>query len=204
MTPSTDDSKYPLWYRQPQCKTPGPDVPWPYATLKEMGTTGHDTLINKELGSEDVYDPLQSRNASPTPGLQIPPAYGEDTATIPPIHLPTLVGSRDSGIGGLTSGVASPVTKHDDRLLDGLPLGLPMEVGLLQAPGSGRGSSHGTPMSLGSPAIPGAGHGGVLKRLVDSASNPTAFVDAMKRMQKEAERKQLEEEESPYLAGQED
>ena len=46
--------------------------------------------------------------------------------------------------------------------------------------------------------------GGILKRLVDSASNPTAFVDAMKCMQKEAERKQLEEEESPYLAGQED
>ena len=60
------------------------------------------------------------------------------------------------------------------------------------------------PMSLGSPALPGAGHGGVLKRLVDSTSNPTAFADAMKCMQKEAERKQLEEEESPYPAGQED
>ena len=60
------------------------------------------------------------------------------------------------------------------------------------------------PMSLGSPAIPGAGCGGILKRLVDLASNPTAFMDAMKRMQKEAERKQLEEEESPYPAEQED
>ena len=60
------------------------------------------------------------------------------------------------------------------------------------------------PMSLGSPVIPGAGHGGVLKRLVDSASNSTAFADAMKCMQKEAERKQLEEEESPYPAKQED
>ena len=60
------------------------------------------------------------------------------------------------------------------------------------------------PMSLGSPALPGARHGGVLKRLVDSTSNPTAFADTMKRMQKEAERKQLEEEESPYPAGQDD
>ena len=59
-------------------------------------------------------------------------------------------------------------------------------------------------MSLDSPALPGAGRGGVLKRLVDSASNPTAFADAMKCMQKEAERKQLEEKESPYPAEQED
>ena len=33
-------------------------------------------------------------------------------------------------------GVTSPVTKHDDRLLDGLPLGSPMEVVLSRAPGS--------------------------------------------------------------------
>ena len=70
--------------------------------------------------------------------------------------------------------------------------------------GTGRGSSHGTPMFLGSPAIPGAGCEGMLKRLVDSASNPTAFMDAMKHMQREAKRKQLEEEELPYPAGQED
>ena len=114
MTPSTDDSKYPLWHRQPQRKTPGPDVPQPYATLKEMGAAGCDALINKELGSEDVYDPLQSRNASPTLGPQTPAAYSEDTTTIPPIHLPTSRGSGDSGLGGLASGVASPVTKHDD------------------------------------------------------------------------------------------
>ena len=68
VTPSTDDSKYPLWHRQPQCKTPGPDVPQPYATLKKMGTAGCDAQINKELGSEDVYDLLQLRNASPTLG----------------------------------------------------------------------------------------------------------------------------------------
>ena len=67
-TSSTDDSKYPLWHRQPQHKTPGPNVPRPYATPKEMGAAGRDAMINKELGSEDVYDPLQSRNASPTPG----------------------------------------------------------------------------------------------------------------------------------------
>ena len=68
VTPSTDDSKYPLWHHQPQRKTPGPDVPRPYATPKEMGAAGRDAMINKELGLEDVYDPLQSRNASPTPG----------------------------------------------------------------------------------------------------------------------------------------
>ena len=88
VTSSTDDSNYPLWHRQPQCKTPGPDVPWPYATPEEMSAAGCDTMINKELGSEDVYDPLQLRNASPTPGLRIPPMYSEDTATIPPICLP--------------------------------------------------------------------------------------------------------------------
>ena len=77
-----------------------------------------------------------------------------------------------------------------------------MEVRLSQAPGSGRGSSHGKPMSLGSLAIPRAGCGGILKRLVDS--NSTAFTDAMKCMQREAERKQLEEEESPYPADQEE
>ena len=66
-TPSTNDSKYPLWHRQPQCKTPGPNVPQPYATPKEMSAAGCDARLNKELGSEDVYDPLELRNASPTP-----------------------------------------------------------------------------------------------------------------------------------------
>ena len=86
---------------------------------------------------EDVYDPLESRDASPALGPQTPPMYGEDTATIPPIYLPTSGGSGDSGIGGLTSGMASPVTKRDNLLLDGLPPGSPMEVGLSRAPGSG-------------------------------------------------------------------
>ena len=102
-----------------------------------MGAAGCDARLNQELGSEDVYDPLESRNALPTLGPQTPPAYGEDTATIPPIGLPTLGGSGNSGVGGLTSGVASPVTKRVDRLLDGLPPGSPMEVGLSQAPGCG-------------------------------------------------------------------
>ena len=121
-----DNSKYPLWHHQPQHKTPGPNVPQPYATSKEMGAAGHDAIINQELGSEDVYDPLQSRNASPTPRQQTPPAYCEDTATIPSIHLPTSGGSGDSGIGGLASGMASPVTKRDDQLLDCLPRGSPI------------------------------------------------------------------------------
>ena len=136
-TSSTDDAKYPHWHHHPQRKTPGPDVPQPYATPKEMSATGHDTRFNQELGLDNVYDPLMSRNASPTPGPRTPPAYGEDTTTIPPICLPTLGGSGDSGIGGLASSVASPVTKHDDRLIDGLPPGLPMEVGLSRALGSG-------------------------------------------------------------------
>ena len=55
-------------------------------------------------------------------------------------------------------------------------------------------------MSLGLPVLPGMGCGGVLKWLVDSAP----FADAMKWMQKEAERKQLEEEESPYPDGEEE
>ena len=131
VTPSTDDSKYPLWHHQPQRKTPGPNIPQPYATPKEMSTAGHDAMINKELGSENVYNPLQSRNASPTPGPRTLPMYGEDTATIPPIHIPTLGDYGDSGVGGLASGMASPVTKCDDRLLDGLPPGSPMELGFV-------------------------------------------------------------------------
>ena len=71
----------------------------------------------------------------PTPGPRTPPAYGEDTATIPPIRLPTLGG--DSGVRGLASGMALPITKRDNRLLDGLLPGLPMEVGISRAPGSG-------------------------------------------------------------------
>ena len=169
-----------------------------------MGAAAQDARLNQELGSEDKYDPLKLRDASPAPGPQTPPVYGEDTTAIPPIRLPVSGGSGDSGVGGLTSGMASPVTKHDDRLLDGLPPGSPMEVGLSRAPGFGRGFSHGMPMSLGSPAIPGAGCGGMLKRLVDSASNPTTFTNTMKHMQREAERKQLEKKESPYPAGQED
>ena len=90
--PSTDDSKYPLWHCQPQHKTSSPDIPQPYATPKEMSAACCDAMINKELGSENVYDPLQSRNALPTPGPRTLPVYGEDTATIPPIHIPTLGG----------------------------------------------------------------------------------------------------------------
>ena len=67
-TSSTDDAKYPHWHRQPQHKTPGPDVSQPYATPKETSATGHDARLNQELGLENVYDPLASRNASPTPG----------------------------------------------------------------------------------------------------------------------------------------
>ena len=136
-TSSMDDAKYPHWHRQPQCKTPGPDVPQPYATPKEMSAARHDTRLNKELGLDNVYDPLALRNASPTLGPRTPTAYGKDTTTITPICLPTSGGSGDSGIRGLASGVASPVTKRDDRLLDGLPPGSPMEVGLSWAPGSG-------------------------------------------------------------------
>ena len=200
MTSSTNNTKYPHWHHQPCRKTPGLDVPQPYTTPKETAATRHDTRLNKELGLDKVYDPLASRDASPTLGPKTLPAYGKDTTTIPPIHLPTSGGTGDSGVGGLASGVASPVTKCDDRLLDGLPPGSPMEVGIFQAPGSGRGSSRETPMSLGSPTLPSAGCGGMLKQLVDSAP----FTDTMKWMQKEAKRKQLEEEELPYPADQED
>ena len=197
---STDDTKYQNWHPQPHHKTPGPDVPQPYATPKETDTAVHDTKLNKVLGLEKVFDLLASGDASPMPGPKTPPAYGEVSTTIPPICLLTMGGSSNPGIGGLASGMALPVTKQDDRLLDGLPPGSPMEVGLSQAPGSGRGSSHKTPMSLGLPVLPGIGCGGMLKQLVDSAP----FADAMKRMQKEAERKQLEEEESPYPTSEED
>ena len=129
-TSLTDDIKYPHWHPQPHCKTPGLDVPQPYTTPKETGAAGHDAMLNKELGLDKVYDPLVSGDTSPAPGPKTMPTYGEDCATIPPIHLPTVGRSSDPGVGGLTSGVASPVTKCDDRLLDGLPPGSPMEVGL--------------------------------------------------------------------------
>ena len=73
-TKSHCDSVYPIRaclaasHRQPQRKTPGPDIPQPYATPKKMSAAGRDAMINKDLGSENVYDPLQSRNTSPTPG----------------------------------------------------------------------------------------------------------------------------------------
>ena len=159
VTSLTDDIKYPHWHPQPHHKTPGPDVPQPYATHKETGAAGHDTRLNKELGLDKVYDPLASGDTSPAPGPKTSPAYGEDCTTIPPIHLPTAEGSGDPGVGGLTSGVALPVKKHDDRLLDGLRPGSPMEVGLSRAPGSGRGSSRKTPMSLGLPILPEAASG---------------------------------------------
>ena len=54
-------------------------------------------------------------------------------------------------------------------------------------------------MSLGSPAMPGAGHRGVLKQLIETAPNLTALTDAMKRMQKQAKKKQQEEDELPFL-----
>ena len=113
-TSSTDDIKYPHWHPQPCCKTPGPDIPQPYTTPKETGTTGHDAMLNKELGLDKVYDPLVSGDTSPAPGPKTLPTYGEDCTTIPPIHLPTVGGSGDPGVGGLASGVASPVTKHND------------------------------------------------------------------------------------------
>ena len=154
----TDDTQYSHWVPQPRCKTPGLDIPQPYASPREMDAAGQDAKLNKEIGLDKVFE-----NTLPTLRPQTPPASGEDTATIPPIYLPTLEGSGDSGVGGLASGVASPITKHDNRLLDGLPPGSPMGVGISSAPGSGRGSSCQTPMSLGSPVMPGAGHTGVLK-----------------------------------------
>ena len=180
VTTLTNNTDYPHWDHQPRRKTPGPDVPRPYAMPKETDATGHDTKLNKELGLDNVFNLLALGNASPTPGPRTPPAYGDDATTIPPIHLPTLGGSGDSGVGGLASGVALPITKHDNRLLDGLLPGSPMEAGLSHAPGSGRGSNHETPMSLGSPTMPGSGCRGILKRLLDMVPNPTAFTDAMK------------------------
>ena len=129
VTLSTDDIKYPHWHPQPRRKTPGPDVPQPYATPKETDAAIHDTKLNKELGLDKVFDLLALGEASPTPGPKTP-AYGEVSTTIPPISLPTTGGSGDPGIGGLACGMVSPVTKRDDRLLDGLPPGSPMEVGL--------------------------------------------------------------------------
>ena len=129
-----------------------------------------------------MVDPLAGGDASPAPGPKTPPTYSEDSTTILPIHLPTAEASGDSGITGLASGVDSPVSKHDDQLLDGLPPGSPMDVGFSRAPGSSQGSGRKTPMSLGSPLLPGAGWGGVLKQLMDSVP----FSDAMKQMQREA------------------
>ena len=129
VTSPANDVDYPHWHHQPCHKTPGLDIPHPYATPKETDTAGHDAKLNKELGLDKVFDPLASGDASPAPGPQTPPVYGRDTTTIPPICLPTSGGSGDSSVGGLISSVASPVTKHNDRLLNGLPPGSPMEVG---------------------------------------------------------------------------
>ena len=136
---------------------------------KETEATSRDAILNKELGLENVYDPMALQTGASTPGPHTPAAYAEGTTPIPLITLPTSGGSRDSGLGGLASGVACPVSKHDDCLLDGLPPSSPMDVGISQAPGSGRGSCHETLMSLSSPVpLPGVGNAGVLKCLVDA------------------------------------
>ena len=88
VTSLTDDTKYPHWHHQPHCKTPGPDVPQPYATPKETGAAGHVARLNKELGLDKVYDLLASGDTSPAPGPKTPPAYGEDRTTIPTIICP--------------------------------------------------------------------------------------------------------------------
>ena len=119
-----------------------------------MDTASKDAALNKELGLDEVYDPIVSRTASSTLGQQTPPMYAEGTTPIPPITLPSSGGSRDSGVRGLASGVATPVTKRDNHLLDRLPPGSPMDVGISRVPGSGRGSGCKTPMSLGSPIMP--------------------------------------------------
>ena len=74
MSPA-DDAEYPYWHHQPLRKSTGPDVPQPYATSKEMDAAGHDAKLNKELGLDKVFDPLASRNVSPTPGPQTPQPY---------------------------------------------------------------------------------------------------------------------------------
>ena len=65
---STDDTQYPCWVPQPRRKTPGPDVPQPYATPKETDAAGRNAKLNKELGLDKVFDPLASGNTSPIPG----------------------------------------------------------------------------------------------------------------------------------------
>ena len=64
---------------------------------KESDTAARDATLNKELGLEDVYDPMKSRMAASTPGPSTPPAYAEDSTPIPPITLLTSGRSRDSG-----------------------------------------------------------------------------------------------------------
>ena len=203
-TTSANDTDYPDWDCQPCHKTPGPDVPQLYATPKETDATGHDVKLNKELGLDNIFDPLALGDASPAPGPQTPLVYGDDATTIPPIHLPTLGGSGDSGISGLTSGVASPITKCDNRLLDGLPRGLPMVVGaLLGIQLWSRIQPQGPHVSRLTCSA-WSEHRGILKRLLDTAPKPTAFADAMKRMPKQAEKKQQEEDELPYPTHSED
>ena len=108
---SAKDAQYPHWHCPPQSKTPGPDVPGPYMTPKETDAALRDATLNKELGIDDVFDPMASRTRASTTGPHTPPAHAEGTTSIPPITLPTSGGSRDSGFGGLASGVTSPVPK---------------------------------------------------------------------------------------------
>ena len=130
-------------------------------------------------------------------------------------YVPTLGGSGDvrlNSVSDLASGVASPVTKCDDWLLDGLPVqGLPMEVGIFCKHQCLRPSSwwqpSRLPLSLGSPMMSGAGRGGILKQLLELSTQP----DRLQWMlwtwmqQGEFERKQLEEEcHHHYPADQED
>ena len=134
---------YPDWFMKQNSKPTGPDVARPYRMPRE-GTYGGLTL-DKELGADSVFDPLQSSQG--TEGPRMPPHYSEMPAYIPPFDL-TKVGVQPK---------MSPVTDQENELLNlapGSPVTRTAPPGLSQSQGrSGHSSCSGSPMSLGSLAV---------------------------------------------------
>ena len=134
---------YPHWFVKQNPNPTGPDMPRPYWTPREGADRG--LTLDKELGADSVFGPLQSSQG--TEGPRMLPHYSETPAYIPPFDLARV---------GLEPKM-SPVTDQENALLNlvpGFPVMCTAPPGLSRGQGrSGRSSCSGSPMSLGSPAV---------------------------------------------------
>ena len=152
---------YPTWVWTWVTKPQGSDPPRPYRTPRQ--DADRDFLLEEELGTNSVFDPLALGSQSSQPsgsqpssspdttmsaaGPKIPPHFSEASPTIPPFDLALL---------GLPAPM-SPMTVGENALLNmapGSPVKSSAPPGIGHgARGSGLSSCSDSPMSMGSPAI---------------------------------------------------